>query len=212
MEQRRVDPEVLDSLPADHPDAVHSRRDLRIIDFFMGNSRWIFRVLRKHVQPSDVVAEIGAGDGHLAEKLIPALPEGMAYWGLDLVAPPQGWRHGWQQGDIFAKGVPSDATVVLAGLVLHHFSNEQLAELGKRLRESSVRLLVAAEPFRAGLHLWQGKLLKLLRTCWVTDHDLAVSVRAGFRGGELVELLGLGGWRISLERTFFGSYRLVAQR
>jgi len=35
--------ELLDSLPPDHPDALHNRRDLRLTNALMGNSRWFQR-------------------------------------------------------------------------------------------------------------------------------------------------------------------------
>jgi hypothetical protein len=41
---RQVLPEILDHLPADDPEAIGSRRDLRRINFLMGNKRWIFEM------------------------------------------------------------------------------------------------------------------------------------------------------------------------
>src|SRR5688572_14054246 len=39
--QRTVQPEILDSLPHDHPDALHNRRDLRLTNFVTGDHRWL---------------------------------------------------------------------------------------------------------------------------------------------------------------------------
>jgi hypothetical protein len=42
---RALEPELLDSLPHDHPDAAHNRRDLRLINGFMRNRAWFERTL-----------------------------------------------------------------------------------------------------------------------------------------------------------------------
>ena len=47
MVSRVVIPELLDHLPAADTQAMRSRRDLRRINFLMGNERWVCRTLRK---------------------------------------------------------------------------------------------------------------------------------------------------------------------
>src|SRR4051794_13839798 len=62
--QRRLESELLDELPATDPDAMHSRRDLRRVNWFMGNARFVAKTLADNVgQPPAKVLEIGAGDG-----------------------------------------------------------------------------------------------------------------------------------------------------
>ena len=63
---RRVQPEILDDLPAEDPRAVRSRRDLRLINRLMGNHRWVLRHVAEH---SGRVVELGAGDGCLARRI-----------------------------------------------------------------------------------------------------------------------------------------------
>ena len=41
MKPRVVIPELLDHLPADEPEALRSRRDLRRVNWLMGNERWL---------------------------------------------------------------------------------------------------------------------------------------------------------------------------
>ena len=43
---RRVEPELLDELPASDPRAVRSRQDLRRVNAWMGNARIMARALR----------------------------------------------------------------------------------------------------------------------------------------------------------------------
>ena len=71
---RLILPEILDSLPSAHPDAVAARRDLRWINAVMGNGRWLVARLRTHLQPGDVVVELGAGDATLARSVRAAVP------------------------------------------------------------------------------------------------------------------------------------------
>src|SRR5207244_11350489 len=63
--KREVLPELLDELPVDDPRAVHSRRDLRRVNAWMGNAGIITRALNEALQdrsPESIV-ELGAGDG-----------------------------------------------------------------------------------------------------------------------------------------------------
>ena len=69
FETRRVEPELLETYPADHPAAVRGRADLRLVNAVMGNHRWIVRRLRRLCQPGWRVTEIGAGDGALSLRL-----------------------------------------------------------------------------------------------------------------------------------------------
>jgi len=52
--KRSCQPELLDSLAPDHPDAIHSRRDLRIVNRFMRNLTWFERTLSGLVRPDDI--------------------------------------------------------------------------------------------------------------------------------------------------------------
>ncbi|MDF1739878.1 MAG: hypothetical protein P1U86_12025 [Verrucomicrobiales bacterium] len=59
---RIVQPEILDSLPADAPDAVRSRQDLRRINYLMDNFRWLERALEDAELPrGSHIVEVGSG-------------------------------------------------------------------------------------------------------------------------------------------------------
>ena len=66
---RTIQPELLDTLPPENPDALHSRRDLRLINTFMGNHRWLERALKRNARADERILEIGAGTGELARRL-----------------------------------------------------------------------------------------------------------------------------------------------
>lgn len=67
--ERTVQPELLDSLAPDHPDAVRNRRDLRLTNAVMGNPRWFSRTLPALLRSSERVLDLGAGTGELAHRL-----------------------------------------------------------------------------------------------------------------------------------------------
>ena len=222
MKERSVQPEILDGLPAAHPDAIRSRRDLRLINFFMGNERWLRREVERFIahQPnatSPGLLELGAGAGHFSKGLMHhrVLPAHQIH-AVDLVEAPSDWPAGahWHQGDLFSITLPA-VQIITASLFLHHFEGAALHQLSDQLPET-VKLLLFTEPERRTPHLWQGRLLHLLfRLNHVTRHDLRVSVEAGFRDQELVSALGLHaqrGWQTRTSRTLFGAHRVIAWR
>jgi hypothetical protein len=216
LSERRVEPELLETYPIDHPDAVRGRADLRLVNAVMGNHRWIARTLRRVCRPGWRVTEIGAGDGALSRRLA---SEGICatrdLHAFDLAPPPPDWpaTAGWTQGDLMCQPLP-DSEVLVANLFLHHLEDEALRELGRRL-PASVRILVAAEPARRRLHSFSGRLLcQVARLHPITRHDMQTSIRAGFRAGEMPARLGLGaGWQLRQQaETWLGGCRLLAVR
>ena len=213
-------PELLDSLPADHPDATASRRDLRLLNVVMGNYRWMEKQLRAHAGGDETIVEVGAGDGELARRLCTRMP-GLAahYHALDLAPQPANWPAGaiWHQTDLWSEAgavLLKRAGVLVANLVLHHFDESSLRRLASLL--TNCQAIFACEPCRREVHVWQGRLLFPFLNK-ITRHDMVVSIRAGFRGSELAAALGppftskeikasltpLGAYRLSIRRTPF---------
>lgn len=205
--------ELLDTLPTDHPDARHSRRDLRVINRFMGNHRWFERTLPPLLRPGEAILELGAGTGELAQRLA---ARGLTVTGLDLAPPPAGRpeTHRWHQSDLTTFTGYADYPIIIGNLILHHFSAETLGQLGRQWRRHA-RLLLFSEPVRRRFsqHLIRG-LGPLFGANRVTLHDANVSIAAGFRGDELIRQLDLppSDWICSVTCTLGGAYRLVARR
>ena len=213
---RRVEPELLETYPADHPDAVRGRADLRLINAVMGNHRWIVRTLRRVCQPDWRITEIGAGDGTLSLRLARAgvCPVSHLH-AFDLAPRPANWPTAadWTQGDLLRHPLP-DSEVLVANLFLHHLQDDTLRDLGARL-PSTARVFIAVEPSRRRWHTYSGRLLcSVARLHTITRHDMQVSLRAGFRAGELPARLGLdSSWRLVHQReTWLGGCRLLAVR
>lgn len=214
---REVRPEILDSLPEDHPDALGNRRDLRTINALMGNVRWFRRVLPGRLREGEAGLELGPGDGILGARLRRSgrLPAAVRVDGLDFWKRPKIWPSSWQwhREDLLDFTGYDRYRFFLGNLIFHQFEDAQLAELGARLRRGA-RLIAACEPCRRTLHLRQFQLLKPLGMNRVSRHDGQVSIRAGFRDDELPRLLGLSPdtWEIRCSTTLLGAYRMLAVR
>ncbi len=215
MRERVLQPELLDTLPPDHPDAVRARQEMLQVNGIMGNHRWIERMLRRHGERGWRVTELGAGDGALSLRLLHAgLCRAGDLHAVDLAPRPPQWPEaaGWTRGDVLANDLP-EAEVVIANLFLHHFTGEQLRLLGGRLPPAT-RLIIAAEPARLWVHTVLGRLFcALAELNHVQRHDMQASIRAGFRREELRHAMGLGtGWRVATQMHPLGGHRLLAWR
>ena len=200
MIARTVEPELLDSLPADHPDAIRSRRDLRRINAFMGNVRHLARAIRGLPHPPKRILELGTGDGTLMLKLAHELPSPIELWLLDMqpVVTPDTLRslrdRGWavhlitaRLQDWLSSPEPGHFDLILANLFLHHFSDTELGELFPRIARIT-SAFISCDPRRWTPALWSTRALWLLGCNHVTRHDAHISVRAGFQNAELGRL------------------------
>ena len=213
MKARVVRSEILDHLAADDPEAIRSRRDLRWINFLMGNERWICRTLQEFPEvASRGIVELGAGDGVLAGRMAGVLP-GAHLTACDLVSrPAELYERGvWREGDALEAEFKAVGGVLVANLFLHHFEGEALLALGKLC--DGFEVVVFNEPDRGFLPHALGFLM------WpfinrVTRHDMHVSIRAGFADGELPRLLGLDPdrWRFRETSTWRGARRVIGWR
>jgi hypothetical protein len=213
MEKRVVVNELLDHLAPDDPEARRSRRDLRRINFLMGNERWIYRAAKRFPTAAALgISEIGAGDGSLIGKLagLFRLVPMMAY---DLAPRPAELdpRVKWIQGDLFGQPSPGPGGMVVANLLLHHFEGEALLALGRWMEGAGV--VIFNEPDRG----WLPHVLGGLMWPWinrVTRHDMHVSISAGFTRGEISSLLGLDSrvWHFEETSTWRGGRRVIGWR
>jgi hypothetical protein len=210
---RHLVPELLDSLPPDHPDALRSRRDLVRVNRIMGNARWFARTLASLRRPGESALELGAGDGTLALALHAA---GLTTDALDRVPAPAAWPASarWHTADLRAFAHWGEYPLVIGNLILHHFTDDELSTLGPTLRQHA-RVLLFNEPHRARRFRWLWAVAAPLGGAnFVTRHDGRVSIAAGFVRGELPRLLGLdhAAWDCREETSLLGAYRLIAIR
>ncbi len=205
--ERVVEPEIIDGMEPGHPMAIRSRRDLRMINFGMGNERWIrVQVARHHESAAKGIVELGAGGGELLGTLVKYGP----VTGYDLVPKPEHLGGGatWRQGDLWERKAEMAGGILVANLFLHHLQADELGRLGEIAKRFEV--LAFVEPLRTKGAEWLGERL-LPFVGEATRHDMMVSIRAGFVAGELPELLGLGKeWKVSERSTWRGGHRMLA--
>jgi hypothetical protein len=206
-------PELLDSLAPDDPDALASRRDLRLINRVMRNRAWFERELASLLRPGDRVLELGAGMGDLGMRLN---ARGIALDGLDLWPRPGAWPadRSWHRTDLRTFAGFERYPIVIGNLIFHQFTDAELGQLGARLRRSA-RVILASEPERRRFsQMAAAALAPLLGINHVTRHDAQVSMTAGFRSHELPRLLGLDTdtWTVRCRTTILGANRMIAIR
>jgi hypothetical protein len=211
--QRILEPEILDSLPPDHPDALRNRRDLHLINRLMGNHRWFAQTLPPLLRNGEQTLELGAGLGELAARLA---AEAVAVDGLDLWKKPADWPTPqlWHQTDLLDFDGFAPYRAVVGNLIFHQFSAAELLALGEKLGQHA-RIILACEPARRrSSQLGFAVLGRALRVNHVSLHDAHVSIAAGFAGEELPRALGLdpARWNFRCQTTWFGAYRMVAIR
>jgi SAM-dependent methyltransferase len=227
---RSLHPELVDELPADHPGAIESRRDLRLLNTLMGHAGIFTRSLKK-IYPKESplrILEIGAGDGEVLLRVARRLPEN--WRNVDAVFvdlqdllrdktkgefAALNWRVHAVEADIFqwlSDTAAEKTDVMLANLVLHHFTDAQLTTLFAAAAKKA-NAFIAVEPRRSGWPLFWTRWLSLIGCNSITCHDARISVRAGFIDRELSALWPQDGtWELTERRAGLFSHLFVARR
>ncbi len=230
---RSLQSEILDALPAEDARAVHSRRDIRRINAWMGNAGILASMLRrqnKDIRACNHIVEIGAGDGTLLLNVLKRCgARRLDHCGKVTLVDQKnivtaetraayakfGWNCEVICADVFDwldDAAMSRVDLVVANLFLHHFDEETLARLFAALAQRA-RCVIACEPRRSRLAVAASRMLWLIGCNDVTRHDAVVSVRAGFRGQELTELWpNHKGWKITERAKGLFSHAFFAQR
>lgn len=233
---RVVEPELLDTLPADDPRAIRSRRDLQRINRLMATSSLLAGaldgLLAKSSAPVTLV-ELGAGDGtqllRLAKRRARRWPKvRLVLLDLQPVVSTEtvsayralGWDPEVIRADVFdwlahpsAKTTSEvDNPIVIANLFLHHFDGLRLQALLHGIA-ARAEAFVALEPRRSAVALLGSRLLGAIGCNDVTRHDAVVSVRAGFRDQDMgAHWPDTDAWNIEEGRAGLFSHRFVASR
>jgi len=116
------------------------------------------------------------------------------------------------QADVFEwlKDAPS-ASVVIANLFLHHFSEREIKIIFQSVA-GRAPFLFAVEPRRTPFNLTCSRLLGLIGCNGLTRHDAVASVRSGFLGKELSSHWPPGrGWELEEGSAGLFSHALVAR-
>ncbi|MFN7139176.1 MAG: class I SAM-dependent methyltransferase [Limisphaerales bacterium] len=226
--KRVVEPEILDQLKPEDPRAIRARRDLKRINFWMGNARWIAKALQQAFPQSAParLVELGSGDGSLLLRVARQLPWKRGHVHLSMIDREPavlestlaqykelGWTVEIVAADVFdwlRRKQPSDC--ILANLFLHHFSNEQLRELFSHAA-AQTNCLIASEPPRSRMALFSCRLMPLIGIGEVALNDAYVSIRAGFQKDDLSKLWPKNkDWKLEERTAGLFSHLFIAQR
>jgi len=226
---RRVEPELLDQLPADDPRAIRARCDVRRANTLMMNANIMTSALMKHAgQRPRTIVDLGSGDGHFMLRVARRLA---AHWPdvtvilqdkQDIVSRATRdaftalrWHVETSATDVFdflANARSLSVDVVTSNLFLHHFVDEQLVRLLANAAQLA-RLVVVCEPRRAKFVVRASRLLWAVGFSDVGVHEAVVSARAGFSGKELSALWPAeGDWELHEQAVGLFSHRFVARR
>jgi len=227
---RTLQAELVDGLPADHPEAIETRRDLRRINTLMGHAGILTRSLQRIFpeKPPSRVIEIGAGDGEILLRVARRLSRkwqevDVVFVDLQDLLRNQtkadfaalSWGVRSVEADIFQwlhDTAAEKTDVILANLVLHHFTDAQLTTLFSAAAKKA-DAFIAVEPRRGGWPLFCAQSLGLIGCGPVARHDAPISVRAGFAGSELSALWPQGNdWELTERRAGLFSHLFVAHR
>lgn len=214
---RRVEPELLDTLPAADAGAIRSRADLRRINRVMGARSILCRAIDDATlgAPPRRIVELGGGDGTLLLRIAERYRH--AWTGVEATLVDRqdvvgaatrenfarlGWTLRVVAQDVFdwLDDAPESPLprhdLALANLFLHHFTGDALARLLHGIAGRATAF-VACEPRRAPAALFASRLVGGLGCNAVTRSDAVASVRAGFRDTELMALWPQSAcWRI----------------
>jgi hypothetical protein len=238
---RIVAVEVLDTLVADDPAAVRSRRDLQRVHRVMRTRAILRQALQLSLasrgdktspQTPLRILELGAGDGSLmlsvARDLAPTWPpvELTLLDRQDLVDGATikryaelGWSAVTSVVDVLDWAVETSDTapvrwdLIVANLFLHHFEGVQLADLLVAITRRSDRFL-ACEPRRDWFALAASHLAGVIGAGAVTREDAVLSVHAGFCKKEITALWPVNGdeWRVQEYSAGLFSHCFRAER
>jgi hypothetical protein len=203
--QRRVEPELLDTLPVADPRAIGSRRDLERLNAWMRHAAILARLIHQSLNGRELhqIADLGAGDGKfmlgVASRLARRWPQ-VTVRMLDRQNALQPdiqsafraltWNAFAITIDVFEGLRHSrlrECQVIIANLFLHHFTTSQLSELLAAI-EGQTQLFIALEPNRSPFALLLSHCVRAIGCNDITRHDAPISVRAGFAGHELSDL------------------------
>ncbi len=225
---RRVEPEILDQLPAEDPRAVRARQDLKRANAIVRHDAILARTLRRHMSASPrLLVDLGSGDGTLmlrvARRLAPGwrnvravlidqkgdVSEDTRAGFADLQWTPEPVRANVM--DFFA--APRErADVITANWFLHHLVDDDLRTLLARVA-AVTDLFVACELRRTVLVRELGRMQWIIGAGDVVCRDAVTSARAAFLGREISALWpSLPGWLLREYAVGPFTHVFVAQR
>ena len=211
--RRATEPELLDQ-GVSEAEALHSLRDLRLVNRWFGGRRSLRQAVAPYLSGGGRLLDVGCGSADLPAFILRSLPSGVMAVGLDLKplhirqAPAGVLR---VVGDVRALPfAPRSFDVVTASLFLHHFDAAEVADVLRALSSLARRALVINDLHRARVpFLFARAVFPWIFRSAVSVNDGLVSIRRAFRPEELLAAFREAGIApVRVHRRF--PYRLVA--
>jgi len=206
-EHRVIEPELLDDASAE--DARENLVELVKINRLFGGHRILRGIISEFVRPSDSFSmlDIGAASGDMGAQLR------LSYPNAAVISLDRKLEHLAQApkpklaGDAFQLPfAPASFDFVFSSLFLHHFSNEQVAELLAKFKTIARRAVLAIDLERGPIaYHFLPATRWLFRWHRISLHDGPVSVQAAFKKDELLAIArnaGLPKARVSIHRPW----------
>lgn len=202
LSSRARSPELMDDLSIDGAELTETLAQLRRINHLLG-AAWptlegVSRLWHRAGRPARLsLLDVGAGSGDVAELLLPWAERRNLDMQLTLLdihphtcAVAGQWnraesRVGVVQGDIYRLGI-QQVDIVIASLFLHHIPSRQLSTVLDSLQQAA-RLGVVVNDLHRHWLAWAfiKAATRLFSGNRLIRHDAPLSVRRGFRTGDL---------------------------
>jgi Methyltransferase domain len=206
-ERRVIEPELLDH--ASREDARENLVQLAKINRLFGGYRILRKMISGMVQPDESFSllDVGAASGDMGAQIRLSYPNA-AITSLDCSHDHLTHAmHPKLVGDAFRLPfLPSSFDFVFSSLFLHHFSNEQVAQLLSEFKTIARRAVLAIDLERGPIAFHFLPATRwLFRWDPISLHDGPVSVQAAFKKDELASIAhqaGLAKARVNIHRPW----------
>jgi 2-polyprenyl-3-methyl-5-hydroxy-6-metoxy-1,4-benzoquinol methylase len=211
--KRSFDPAVLEMMDRPQPVSADLERDLeriRQLNRWFGSYRLVLGFIRRWIRPTDKlrVVDLATGSGDIPRLIVDYARRISANVEIDALD----WQPAtleiakrlsvnypeisYREANILEWNSIETYDITLCTLALHHFSNEDAAQILRRCREVSKRFVLVSDLRRsfsliAGVYL----LTTLIFREPMTRYDARLSVARAFSFSEMRELVGKAGWQ-----------------
>ena len=210
LRQRQLQAELMDDPSLDRNEHARALRGLARIHRFTLTPQLLWRELRSNLEPTSRplrILDVGCSDGWLSRQVVRlARRQG---WKIELIgcdfssqalqmfaaaARSDGLESQLMQVDLLQQDIPCQADVVLNSLFLHHFPDDQIVGLLRKLAGAASKLLLVEDLLRTRLGWYYCQFgVHLLSRSRVVHVDGPLSVRAAFSLTEMEAFLDRSG-------------------
>ena len=210
LRHRQLQPELMDDPSLDRGEHARALRGLARIHRFTRTPQLLWRELRSQLEPASRalrILDVGCSDGWLSRQVVRLARR--SGWEVELLgcdfssqalqmfetaAHRDGLTPQLMQVDLLQQDIPCEADVVLNSLFLHHFHDEQVVCILRKLAAATKRLLLVEDLLRSQLGWYYCQFgVRLLSRSHVVHVDGPLSVQAAFSLKEMEALLGQSG-------------------